>query len=78
MDGLLIYPHYNVLNAKFFENPEQKLAQRDAAAMQDIFHLSCFMSWLLPKMEVQLGKSSPVLEKIMEMWELGSLGSEDY
>ena len=60
---------------KFFENPEQKLAQRDASAMQDIFSLSCFMSWLLPKMEVQLGRNSSILEKIKEMWDLGFLGS---
>jgi len=49
--------------------------QRDASAMQDIFSLSCFMSWLLPKMEVQLGRNSSILEKIKEMWDLGFLGS---
>ena len=54
--------------------PDQKLAQRDAAGLQDMFSLSCFISWLQPKMEVQLGRDSEVLKKIMEMWELGYLG----
>ena len=54
--------------------PAQKMAQRDAAGLQDMFSLSTFMSWLLPKMEVQLGKDSEVLQKILEMWELGYLG----
>ena len=56
--------------------PDQKLAQKDAAALQDMFSLSCFFSWLVPKMEGQLGRDSDVLMKILEMWELGYLGWE--
>jgi len=50
------------------------MAQRDAAGLQDLFALSCFFAWLMPKMEVQLGKDSAILGKIMEMWDLGCLG----
>lgn len=56
-----------------WEKPWQKLAQQDSSKLQDLFSLACFMSWLIPKMEVQLGKGSDVLTKIMEMWDLGSL-----
>ena len=55
-------------------NPGQKMAQLDAARMQDLFSLACLMAWLKPKMEVQLGKDSLVLERIDEMWDLGLLG----
>lgn len=50
------------------------MAQLDAGKMQELFSLACFMSWLKPKMEVQLGKDSEVLERIDEMWDLGLLG----
>ena len=61
---------------ELFRNPGQKLAQRDAAALQDLFHLSCFMNWLKPKMEIQLGKAGEVFNKILEMWNLGNLGCQ--
>lgn len=50
------------------------MAQLDGGKMQELFSFACFMSWLKPKMEIQLGKDSLVLERIEEMWDLGLLG----
>ena len=50
------------------------MAQLDAGKMQELFSLACFMAWLKPKMEIQLGKDSLALERIDEMWDLGLLG----
>ena len=58
--------------------PCQKLAQRDASSLQDMFHLACFMNWLHPKMEIQLGKDSTILENIMGVWEIGNHGCITY
>ena len=69
----LMLPSWNIIFL-FCQIPGQKMAQRDSAGLQDLFSLACFMTWLVPKMEVQLGAGSEVLSKIMETWELGCLG----
>jgi uncharacterized Tic20 family protein len=57
-------------------SPVQKLAQRDAAQLQELMEMACFFSWLFPKMEVLLGKGK-VLDGILTMWEMGNLSQKN-
>lgn len=50
------------------------MAQRDAASLTELLHISCFFCWLLPKIEIQLGTDSAVMKSIKEMWSMGWLG----